>query len=230
MTRFSTSSPFPTLFEVFPSATQTHESHRGPFFSAMPPDLVFFCRWHWNSHTRRRSQDQKSDSASRLLQGPCALCELLTRVSSWRRTKPWQQTVWVQPAVSSPNVCLPSASMPGWQEAHSTSQDSCSVRWLPCHSPSSASSEQLWGDRVPHGQLCAVSLCLKGGGCYMALQGELLQGDAGAFYLEGECSAAFLISASLLYHLLPTSEVKPLKWNFALAGSSCPSAPTTAEL
>lgn len=74
--------------------------------------------------------------------------------------------------IQPPNVCLPSASMHGWEEAHSTSQDSCCVRWLPCHSPSSASSQQLRGDHVPHHRLCAVSLCLRGGGCYMALQGQ----------------------------------------------------------
>lgn len=77
-------------------------------------------------------------------------------------------------------------------------QYSCSVRWLPCRAPYSASSEQLWGHGVPHPQRCAETLCLKGGGCYMALQGEQLQGNVGAFCLEGECSAASLTYTSLL--------------------------------
>lgn len=85
---------------------------------------------------------------------------------------PTEHSVSAACPVLPPNVCLPSASIHGWQEAHRTSQDSCSARRLPCHAPSSASPEQLWGDGVSHSQLCAVSLCLKGGGCCMALQGE----------------------------------------------------------
>lgn len=144
---------------------------------------------------------------------------------------PTEHSVSAACPVLPPNVCLPSASIHGWQEAHRTSQDSCSARWLPCHAPSLASPEQLWMFLILSSVLWASAWRVVDAAWHCrARLGEPLQGDAGAFCLEGDCLAASLTSTSLLYHLPPNCEVKPLKWNFALAGSSYPSAPTTAEL
>lgn len=55
---------------------------------------VSISRWHWTFQRKKDFQDQNSIWTLKLLLVLCALSTLWTRVSSWRRIKPWHHHMW----------------------------------------------------------------------------------------------------------------------------------------